>query len=124
MKHYIAGAAVALATLTAAPAVQAQDWTGAYAGAYIGGAYSSTELMFGAVAGYNYQVSSFVIGAEADAFVSTTPTQWEAFGKLRAGFLPAEEVMLFATAGVGTYMGTTMLYEAGVGAEVMVNENW
>lgn len=99
------------------------DWTGFYAGLGVtGGMFNpsgNTVGSIGVVAGANVQVDSFVLGAEAMfGFyrVSTGSQGWIVNGEVRAGYLLADEVLLYAAlAGKGYSAGARY---AGIGAGV------
>jgi len=114
----------AVVALASAPAT-AGDWTGAYATAYggifdVGGGFP--EGMLGVMLGYNYDLGRAVIGAEADAMYYPSDGDYEIYARLRGGFKVTEDLLAFATYGVGNYNGTTTIYSAGGGLEYMMSD--
>jgi len=122
MKRSFATTVLAAALTLGASASLAQDWSGAYVGAYGGLAYSATDPMAGVIAGYAMQTGSFVYGAEADVFY-TSLGDWELFAKGRIGYAVGDPLLLHATAGLGTFIGTTTIWSLGLGGEVKLTDN-
>ncbi|MCI2398788.1 hypothetical protein [Aliiroseovarius subalbicans] len=116
------GKSVAVAALLAASATSAQaaDWSGAYGGAYLGGAYDASEAAVGVQLGYVFHTGNFVYGGELDAMY-TSSGDTEVFAKARLGFALAERALVHVTGGYGTYNGNTSLYEVGFGGEYKLN---
>jgi outer membrane immunogenic protein len=106
-------------------------WTGFYVGAHVGGAWDSDKWLFspaltttsnhasgvfgGGQVGYNYQISSFVLGLEGDAsashlasgnlcpnpsFTCSHNIDFLASLRARVGFTPFDRTLLYATGGV------------------------
>ncbi len=121
MKRLVATTIVA-AGLALGTSAQAQDWSGGYVGAYGGSAYTMTSPMVGVIAGYSMQSGSFVYGGEVDAFY-TSLGDWEVFAKGRLGYAIADPVLIHATAGLGTFNGTTTLWSLGLGGEIKLTDN-
>lgn len=121
MKHLLASTTLALAIIGSA--ASAQDWTGPYAGVYAGSANDAAEFSAGILAGYQTQMGSFVLGAEGDASYAFSSSDTEVFARLRAGFLPSDQFLIFGTAGAGLYNGSTTRYSAGLGIEAMMTDS-
>jgi outer membrane immunogenic protein len=106
------------------------DWTGFYVGAHVGGARDRDSFHFspagtatgnrasgvfgGGQVGYNFQISSFVLGAEADGsgaglsgsnpcpnpfFTCGHNIDWLASLRARVGFTPMDRALFYATGG-------------------------
>lgn len=123
------------------------NWQGAYVGANIGGGFGKagvnriSGIAGGLQGGYNWQSDRFVFGLEADgsgsdvisrSVADTYRQNWLASGRGRAGFLIANNLMAYTTAGVGLagteYKSTTgsksitaVGWVAGIGAEFQVD---
>lgn len=112
-------------TIIPAPVEPATDWSGFYGGIYLGSAYNpGGQPMAGLKGGYNWQMGSFVLGAEADYFATTNaPAQNEAFINLRGGFVLGEDFLVFATLGRGRWSGGANLNSVGFGGEFMVTDS-
>jgi outer membrane immunogenic protein len=113
------------------PPVVAFTWTGFYVGAHVGGAWDTDEFHFqpagtqthnhasnvfgGVQAGYNYQISSVVLGAEGDVsgthlasgascpnpfFTCAHSIDWLASLRARVGFTPMDRALVYATGGL------------------------
>lgn len=131
----LAGAAAAadLPTMKAPPPPPPPavfNWTGFYVGAHVGGAWDGDNWLFspaqtvtsnhasgvfgGGQVGFNYQISSFVLGAEADAsaaglsssnlcpnpnFTCGHSIDWLASLRARLGFTPMDRTMIYVTGG-------------------------
>ena len=106
-------------------------WTGFYVGAHLGGAWDTDKWNFqpantytsnnassvfgGVQAGFNYQISSFVLGAEGDvslahlassaacpnpAFTCGHSIDWLGSLRARIGFTPIDRALIYATGGL------------------------
>lgn len=127
------GLAADLPTTKAPPApppAPVFNWTGFYVGAHLGGAWDTDEFHFmpagtythnsassifgGGQIGYNYQISSFVLGAEGDAswthlasgafcpnpyFTCSHEIDWLASLRARVGFTPIDRALIYVTGG-------------------------
>ncbi|MFZ4786979.1 MAG: porin family protein [Rhizobiales bacterium] len=126
------------------------NWQGAYFGGNIGGGFGKagvnriSGIAGGLQAGYNWQSDRFVFGLEADgsgsdvisrSVADTYRQNWLASGRGRAGYLIANNLMLYTTAGMGLagteYKSTTgtksltaMGWVAGIGAEFQVDQRF
>lgn len=113
---------------------------------------SDTGLIAGAFAGYDHQIGDFVIGGVADIdYVGTGDLvfdgkadtsydmNWVATARVRAGWAPNDQLLLFGTGGVafagvngslGSLVGSVPIsstetgYVLGLGAEYRFNGNW
>ncbi|HET9714994.1 MAG TPA: outer membrane protein [Pseudolabrys sp.] len=151
-----AGMAVAAdfprAPATYYPGLQADRWTGFYAGLNVGYQWGSVTnssvdprgAAGGGQVGYNWQMDRFVIGAETDLQVSAADDTFAPykfsnpwFGTLRGrlGFAVNSTALLYGTLGLaygdlkGEFFGTeeskTLLgWSGGVGMEVGFTPNW
>lgn len=158
MPAFAADVVMEEAPVPAAPMEQPplNTWTGPYAGVSLGYAFGGTTenettsneigtdgFLLGGFAGYNYQVSNIVVGAEADIGYSwedgsnaglTSESGVEGSLRARLGYVMSPNVLLYATAGGaakdlevsggGVSDSNTMIgWTAGAGADVMVTEN-
>jgi outer membrane immunogenic protein len=111
------------------------NWTGGYAGIHFGfgfgnnfppyGQLSGASGVIGGVqGGYDYQIQNFVVGGAADiSFSSVSKTDlgaavqgsqnWMGSLRVRGGFLPIENVLLYGT--VGLALGGASINLNGVG---------
>ncbi len=119
------------------PAVQATtpppaptfNWNRFYVGTYGGawfdiGPFGFDTLRTGLRAGYNYQISQFVLGAGVEVGVyDFSGLVFEIYGTGRAGFLVTPNLLLYALAGLGydTDFGGAMMLGGGV--ELAVSQN-
>jgi outer membrane immunogenic protein len=113
---------------------------------------SDTGLVAGAFAGYDHQIGDFVIGGVADVdYVGTSDLvfngkantnydmDWVATARVRAGWAPNDQLLLFGTGGVSfagvngnlsafgvpsPISSTETGYVLGAGAEYRFNGNW
>ena len=122
--------ALPLIAILAAPAAQAQDWTGGYAGVQLGGinvdtnaGLDETGFNYGVHAGYRYDFGTWTLGGEFDydfANLELAPgVDVDEVGRLKAavGF-DAGVFLPYITAGaarVDTTLGSEIGYFAGAG---------
>jgi len=137
--------------------VPAYAWSGAYIGFNAGYAGGKAELsaeegsvsitgngfIGGVQAGYNWQVGSAVYGIETDiqysdiavttADVDLIEIDWFGTTRLRAGFLPTDNFLVYATGGVAYGKLSSIIAEVsdtrvgwtvGAGAEYAIDNNW
>ncbi len=116
-KKVMLAAAISLTAGTAT----AQDWNGAYGGAYA--LYDITASLSGGGLrlGYNLQKSDGVFSVELDGFRESNGDT-EAFVNVRAGYLFSDKFLGFASMGRGRYNGSVDLYAGGVGVEYMMTD--
>jgi outer membrane immunogenic protein len=126
------------------------NWQGAYIGVNSGGGFGKASVnrisgvVGGLQGGYNWQSDRFVFGLEADGTISdvisrsvadTYRQNWMASGRGRAGYLIANNLMGYATGGIGIaateYKSTTgsksinaVGWVAGIGAEFQVDQHF
>jgi len=137
--------------------VPAYLWSGAYIGlnaGYAGGKAEATDGEFGisatgngfvggVQAGYNWQSGSAVYGIETDIQYSDVSVEiadfdiieidWFGSTRLRAGFLPTDRFLVYATGGVayGKYSvdladlsDTRVGWTVGAGVEYAIDDKW
>src|SRR5262245_59671316 len=99
-------------------AVGGFDWEGAYVGVFGGYNFDFGVGQIGGELGYNFLGSeNFLLGVEASgAFYLDGSNDTELFIRGKAGYA-ADQVAIYALAGVGTYDFTTPLYDIGAGVE-------
>jgi outer membrane immunogenic protein len=134
----------------AAPAYQAAPrWTGAYAGAHLGGGWgsqgpvSTSGFVGGVQGGYNAQFDKFVVGGEADISASNVGnksynekvrTNWLGSARARAGYLVDPNILVYGTGGLavgnvntqsiwGKNSDTHGGWVLGAGGEYMIQPN-
>jgi outer membrane immunogenic protein len=126
------------------------NWQGAYFGGNVGGGFGKagvnriSGVAGGLQGGYNWQSDRFVFGLEADGTASdvisrsvadTYRQNWLASGRGRAGYLIANNLLGYATGGLGMaateYKSTTgsksitaVGWVAGIGAELQVDQHF
>lgn len=105
-------------------------WDGFYAG--IGFSVDSWSgglnlYMPELVGGYNVTIDQLLVGAEAtisQGLNSTGTGAFQATGKARAGLLPIDAVLVYASGGIGYYcIPNTVFGIAGAGVEFAVSDN-
>ncbi len=169
MKKSVLLAAFALSLAATTVSAKAQGgWSGFYVGLETGVArnivnltassgpvdedQSDTGFVAGAFAGYDHQIGDFVIGGVADidyvgtgdlVFQGKADTSydmnWVATARVRAGWAPNDQLLLFGTGGVafagvngslGSFGGPIAIsstetgYVLGLGAEYRFKTNW
>lgn len=155
-------AGLALAAMLASPAAAADlaypapaqayavavpfTWTGFYLGGNVGYGWGSADnspdidgFIGGLQAGYNYQVGSFVIGAETDiqySNVSSSVFNLDYYGTIRArAGVAMDQFLVYGTGGFAYGRGsyefagltnsqTNTGWTLGVGAEYAITPNW
>ncbi len=122
-KTLAACAVIASGVILSAAQVRAQDFSGFFAGLYAASVYTGTEQALGAKLGYDYQMGNLVVGGDVDYFIASLSGDTEFFVNARAGYAVAEDVLLFMTAGRGTYNGSLALWSLGLGAEFNVTDS-
>jgi opacity protein-like surface antigen len=100
------------------------DWEGAYIGVFGGYNFDFAAAQIGGELGYNFLASeNFLLGVEASGlFYLDGSNDHELFLRGKAGFV-ADQVAIYALAGVGEYDFTTPLYDIGAGVEFAVADN-
>lgn len=155
----IAAIAGLAGTARAADAVDgcAETWTGLYVGAHVGYQVADTTtdgvagdpvlegIVGGGLAGYNMQFCQYVVGVEADFGISDVDDSngavrdfdldFQAHGRVRAGWVWDESVMPFLAAGIalgdmdvnvpgtGSDSNTHIGFSIGGGLDAMVSEH-
>jgi outer membrane immunogenic protein len=141
-------------------------WSGAYIAGLIGYGFGTVDVKgdagqfsfdqtggtLGAIAGYNWRARSWIVGLEGEikgfnldgahlspALNATTDLNWMASVRVRAGYLLAPALLVYATGGlawtnydlnistplVSASSSTTSLgWQVGVGAELKLTEQW
>lgn len=102
-------------------------WQGLYGGVHLGyGDAGRTDgILGGGQLGYNWQVSRFVYGLEADFSVTDTSVDWLASARGRAGFLLDDRLLAYGTAGIGfadAFGDTETDFVYGLGLEGKLSE--
>lgn len=122
------------------------SWTGFYLGGNVGYGWGKADaspdidgFIGGLQAGYNYQVGSFVIGAETDiqySNVSSSVFNLDYFGTIRArAGVAMDQFLVYGTGGFAYGRGsyefagltnsqTNTGWTLGVGAEYAITPNW
>lgn len=112
-----ATALAATALVLSAPA-QAQNWNGAYVGAFGGSGFDGSDTIYGLWGGYNARLQDFVLGAEVEAY-AYGGTESDGFVKVRAGYVANDSILVYGSLGSGACMscGGLSLWLGGVGVE-------
>ncbi len=99
------------------------DWEGAYVGGSLG-AYTGTFTLGGEVGANFLPSENFLIGISASGLLYLDGSlDTEFFVRTRAGVV-FDSVAIYALGGLGIYDFGTPLWDVGVGAEVMVSDDF
>lgn len=123
MKSGLRMIALAAGLGLAATGVQAGEWEGPYAGAFVG-YLSFPSLITGVQGGYAFEVADGVyVGPEVDAFYIWNMGEGAASAAVRAGFELSEDVLIYGRAGVFAFTSGSTGWLAGGGAAIAVSDS-
>lgn len=124
-KKTLAAAAVLVASFGTANTASAQDWTGAYFGGFGAASFQPGGPYFtaGTVAGYDVQFGSIVMGVNfRGSYNFAAGGSINIEGGARAGFVLADNILVYGNAALGMIFPFGPYYSFGGGVELGITD--